>query len=215
MEGALRALEAGVDAVCLGRVQGEGVVESVHEAVVEAVRSGRVDADRVAEAAKRIGRAAQPAPDRVTPDRTLGVAAARRALRVGGDVALGSAPLVIELRPEPSIAAGPGGHGLGSALSRRVPDTDVIVLDDFSELYHPSEDRPLVLVVRDAARHEWQQRAATAYGERPGAVVVETGLPGWMPIGVPGWIETNGAGRVNLEAAAEVLAPDAVRPVAD
>ena len=59
VEGALTALEAGVDALCLGRVQGEEVVESVHAAVVEAVLSGRIGADRVAEAAERIGRAAQ------------------------------------------------------------------------------------------------------------------------------------------------------------
>ena len=212
VEGALRALEAGVDALCLGRVQGEDVVESVHQAVVEAVLSGRISGERVAEAAERIGGTAQGAPDLAEPDRALGIEAARRALRVGGDVALGSAPLVVELQPEPSIAAGPGGHGLGAALSRREPDTDVIVLDGFSELYDPPHDRPLILVVRDAARHEWQQRAAKAFGERPGAVIVETGLPGWLPIGVSGWIETNGAGRVNLEAAAEVLAPDAVRP---
>ena len=102
------------------------------------------------------------APDLAEPDRALGIEAARRALRVGGDVALGSAPLVVELQPEPSIAAGPGGHGLGAALSRRVPDTDVIVLDGFSELYDPPHDRQLILVVRDAARHEWQQRAANS-----------------------------------------------------
>ena len=42
-------------------------------------------------------------------------------------------------------------------------------------------------------------------------VIVEIGLPGWRPDGVLAWIETNGAGRVNLEAAAEVIAPDAVR----
>ncbi len=129
VEGALKALEAGVDALCLGRVQGEDVVEGVHQAVVEAVLSGRISADRVAEAAERIGRAAQGAPVLAEPDRALGIEAARRALRVGGDVALESAPLVVELQPEPSIAAGPGGHGLGAALSRRVPDTDVIVLD--------------------------------------------------------------------------------------
>ena len=122
VEGALTALEAGVDALCLGRVQGEEVVESVHAAVVEAVLSGRIGADRVAEAAERIGRVAQRAPDQVTPDRALGVAAARRALRVAGDVALGSAPLVVELQPEPSIAAGPGGHGLGTAIRNRVPE---------------------------------------------------------------------------------------------
>ena len=208
VEGALTALEAGVDALCLGRVQGEDVVESVHQAVVEAVLSGRLSADRVAEAAERIGRVAQRAPDRVTPNRALGVAAARRALRVRGDVAVSSPPLVVELQPEPSIAAGPGGHGLGTAIRNRVPDTDVIVLNEGSEPLAVPEGRPLVLVLRDAARHEWQQRAATALAP---TVIVEIGLPGWRPDGVSAWIETNGAGRVNLEAAAEVIAPDAVR----
>ena len=208
VEGALTALEAGVDALCLGRVQGEDVVESVHQAVVEAVLSGRIGADRVAEAAERIGRVAQRVQDQVTPDRELGVAAARRALRVRGDVAVSSPPLVVELQPEPSIAAGPGGHGLGTAIRNRVPDTDVIVLNEGSEPLAVPEGRPLVLVLRDAARHEWQQRAATALAP---TVIVEIGLPGWRPDGVSAWIETNGAGRVNLEAAAEVIAPDAVR----
>jgi beta-N-acetylhexosaminidase len=88
-----------------------------------------------------------------------------------------------------------------------MPDTEVIGLSDASDPFEPSEDRPLVLVLRDAARHEWQQRVAAAFGDRPDAVVVETGLPGWLPTGVSRWIETNGAGRINLEAAAEVLAP--------
>ena len=208
VEGALTALEAGVDALCLGRVQGEDVVESVHQAVVEAVLSGRIGADRVAEAAERIGRVAQRVQDQVTPDRELGVAAARRALRVRGDVAVSSPPLVVELQPEPSIAAGPGGHGLGTAIRNRVSDTDVVVLNEGSEPLAVPEGRPLVLVLRDAARHEWQQRAASALAP---AVIVEIGLPGWRPEGVSAWIETNGAGRVNLEAAAEVIAPDAVR----
>jgi beta-N-acetylhexosaminidase len=209
-EGALRALEAGVDALCLGKVQGEDAVENIHEAVVEAVRSGRLAAERVAEAAERISRAAQPAPDPVAPDRALGLAAARRALRVGGDVAVSSPPLVVELHPEPSIAAGPSGQGLGAALSRRIPGTDVIELNEGSEPFDPPEDRPLVLVLRDGARHEWQQTVATAVGLRPQAVIVETGLPGWLPSGMSAWIETQGAGRVNLESAAETLTPGAV-----
>jgi beta-N-acetylhexosaminidase len=206
-EGAERALEAGVDALCLGRVQGEDVVEGVHQAVVDAVRSGRLDEDRVAEAAARVNRVARPAPDEVAPDRALGLAAARRALRVEGDVAVGSPPVVVELQPKPSIAAGPGGRGLGAAVSRRLPDTDVIVLQTGSEPFNPPASRPLVLVVRDATRHQWQPEVASALAP---AVLVETGLPGWRPDGVSAWIETNGAGRVNLEAAAEVLVPDTV-----
>jgi beta-N-acetylhexosaminidase len=203
-EGAVSALEAGVDALCLGRVQGEDVIESVHEAIVEAVGSGRLSEGRVAEAADRVSRVTQRPADKVAPDQTIGRTAARRALRVEGDVALGSPPVVVELQPEPSIAAGPGGQGLGAAVRRRLPGTDVVVLKDASESFDPPEDRQLVLVLRDAARHEWQQRVAT---ELAPAVIVETGLPGWRTDGEAAWIETNGAARVNLEAAAELLAP--------
>jgi hypothetical protein len=40
---------------------------------------------------------------------------------------------------------------------------------------------------------------------RPDAVLVETGLPGWLPDRATAYVETYGAGRVNLEAAAELL----------
>jgi len=58
-----------------------------------------------------------------------------------------------------------------------------------------------VIVVRDAHRHAWQRELVA-----PGSVVVETGLPEWRPPNARGWIATYGAGRVNLEAAAEVVA---------
>ena len=57
-----------------------------------------------------------------------------------------------------------------------------------------------VIVVRDAHRHPWQRELVP-----PGTVVVETGLPEWRPPAARGWIATYGAGRANLEAAAEVL----------
>jgi hypothetical protein len=43
-------------------------------------------------------------------------------------------------------------------------------------------------------------------GAHPHAVVVETGLPGWTPPAGIGQLVTHGAGRVNLDAAAELLA---------
>jgi beta-N-acetylhexosaminidase len=201
-EAAVQALEAGVDALCLGRVQGEGVVASVHSAILKAVASGRLEAERVSEAAARV---TASTPRHATPDRELGLEAARRALRVEGDVALDSAPLVLELQPEPSIAAGPVGKGLGAELKRRAPETEVVVADREIRISQgDSERRPLVLVLRDAARHDWQQRVATKLlGAWPHAVVVETGLPGWRPDGASAWIETHGSARVNLEAAAE------------
>jgi beta-N-acetylhexosaminidase len=42
---------------------------------------------------------------------------------------------------------------------------------------------------------------------RPDAVVVETGVPGWRPPGASAFVETYGAGRVNVEAAANLLVP--------
>jgi beta-N-acetylhexosaminidase len=62
--------------------------------------------------------------------------------------------------------------------------------------------------MRDAVRHSWQRDTASALIElRPDAIVVETGLPGWTPRGVSAYIETFGSGRVNLEAAADLLVP--------
>jgi beta-N-acetylhexosaminidase len=80
--------------------------------------------------------------------------------------------------------------------------------EDPSDVVRSAEGRPLVLVIRDAARHAWQREAASDLIElRPDAVVVETGLPGWTANGVTAYIETFGSGRVNLAAAADLLIP--------
>jgi len=40
-----------------------------------------------------------------------------------------------------------------------------------------------------------------------GVLVVETGVPAWRPPDARGYVFTHGAGRANLAAAAELLAP--------
>src|SRR5205085_1536970 len=83
-------------------------------AIVEAVSTGRRSGERLAEAAARVAdvsAAAGPGPGHV-PSAGIGLEAARRALRVEGRVQLTRPPLVVELRPEASIAAGPARHGL-------------------------------------------------------------------------------------------------------
>jgi beta-N-acetylhexosaminidase len=212
-QGAVRALAAGVDAVCLGRLVGEDDVERVHRAIVEAVSGGDLAADRIADAAESVeqtGRWASSAAAGAAPDRAAGGEAARRALRVRGEVGVTAPPLVVELEPEPMIAAGPSAHGLGEALRRRLPGTAVTTLreppSDLGAVLRSDAERPVVLVLRDAARYEWQRSLAAALvAFRPDAVIVETGLPGWLPTGASGSIETFGAGRVNLEAAADRL----------
>ena len=66
-------------------------------------------------------------------------------------------------------------------------------------------DRGLVLVVRDAHRHAEQRALVTTMTTaRPDAVIVEMGLPIWLPAGIA-HVSTFGAGLVNGQAAAETL----------
>ena len=58
----------------------------------------------------------------------------------------------------------------------------------------------------DAHRHAWLRRAAEELlAAAGGGVVVETGLPLWQPERADGYVATYGAGRANLDAAAERL----------
>jgi beta-N-acetylhexosaminidase len=185
-EGAVRALVAGADALCLGADVAPEQVEAVRSAVVRGVPE-----ERLREAAARVAEladwASSPRPHR---DREAGAEAARRALRIEGDPTVSGEPLVVELRPEATIAAGEAQHGLGGIQVREGEP-----LPPFDDLGR------VVVVVRDAHRHAWQRELVPA-----GTVVVETGLPEWRPPGARAWIATYGAGRVNLEAAAEVFA---------
>jgi beta-N-acetylhexosaminidase len=194
--GAVQALVAGADALCLGADLAPAKVEGVQAAIVAAVREGRLAEERVREAAARVAAtgawAASPTP---YDDRAAGLEAARRALRVQGDPTLSGKPIVVELRPEATIAAGEARHGLGQILGAETfkirKGQPLPPLDDLGRV---------VLVVRDAHRHEWQRDLVPA-----GTVVVETGLPEWRPSGARAWVATYGAGRVNLQAAAELF----------
>lgn len=209
-EGAVRALAAGADALCLGHLG----AESVHRTIVDAVHAGRLEEGRLREAAARVGRvarwASRAAPDRGA-SRGVGAAAARRALEIEGRVTLSRPALVVELRPEPSIAAGEAGRGLGESLRSRLPDVDVIRFDGAPDDARRLLDgrRQLVVAVRDAHRHAWQRNTAQALLETAAdGIVVETGLPHWRPERAAGYVATHGAGLVNLDAAALALAGD-------
>jgi beta-N-acetylhexosaminidase len=191
---AVRALAAGADALCLGADLTPGEVAGVHDAIVSAVRDGALAEERLVEAAGRVAELAAWTSPRPLVDRGVGAEAARRALRVEGDPA-GRNPLVVELRPEPTIAAGPAGHGLGELLG-----AETVRLHEGDRLPLLDADRPLVLVLRDAHRHPWQRELVI-----PGAIVVETGVPGWRPDRVRAFVATHGPGRANLRAAAELL----------
>jgi beta-N-acetylhexosaminidase len=210
-EGAVLALAAGADALCLGHDLGADAVASVRASIVAAVEGGRVAEERLVEAAGRVNATARAFPGRGTTDgteRLVGLEAARRAVRTEGAVALRGAPLVAELASEPSIAAGPTACSLGKLLVERIPGTRVVAVEspDMTERISTPAGGALVLVLRDAHRHPWQREVATELVARePTAVVVEVGLPLWKPKGARGYVATHGAGRASLTAAAELL----------
>jgi beta-N-acetylhexosaminidase len=193
-EAAVRALEAGADAVCLGHDLGD-------DAVGDVIRSlaAHVPEERLAEAAARVaavGVEGTPAE----PDRAVGLEAARRALLVEGEPHGDGAQLVVELAPPPTIAAGE----VPASLAARLPGAEGVVLREGSEPPRVN-GRRLVVVVRNAHLHEWQRRLAEALLEQGPGVLVETGVPVWRPAGATAYVATYGAGRVNLDAAAERL----------
>jgi beta-N-acetylhexosaminidase len=203
-EGAVLALAAGADALCLGADIDEPTVSAVHAAVVDAVRAGRVAEERLGEAAERVRALAAWAatPTTSIPRPELGARAAGLALRSDGAIGVQAPPLVVDLRPPASVAAGEAAHGLADVMEV----ADAVVVREGDPLPDP-DGRPLVVVVRDAHRHEWERAAVERLvGSARQAVVVETGLPLWQPRGAS-YVASYGGGRANLEAAASALRP--------
>jgi beta-N-acetylhexosaminidase len=221
-EAAVRALAAGVDALCLGPVPDAGDVATVLEAIVSATRDGRLSAERLAQAADRGSTlSAWLAASRAGPaatadgsaptlvDTQLGLAAARRALRARGPVTPQRGAVVMELRPQSSIAAGSVAWGMHDAL-RSVGDLPLFVALDSSyaaldSALAAARGRPLIVVSRDAIHHAWQRAVlARVTTERPDVIVVELGVAGEPPPART-VIVTNGASRASTVAAAELL----------
>jgi beta-N-acetylhexosaminidase len=208
-EGSVRAIAAGADAICVGGgLQDENAFSYLRDALLWAVREGRLPEDRLHEAAERnraLARwsaAARSGADGYQRDEGIGLAAARRALRVHGALRpLDGVPHVVEFSPGANIAAGDQtAWGVSGPLTELVPGTtsarvgapsltrrgsgllhaevDADDADvDVAPLLGAAVGRPLVVVVRDVHRHPWMRRAALALTERrPDAVVVELGL---------------------------------------
>jgi beta-N-acetylhexosaminidase len=226
-QGAVLALAAGVDALCVG---GEslvaGQVESVAAGIVEAVRDGRLPAGRLEEAADRVDGLARRCRDGLLaagrqPDGRPGDAgaeAARRALEVSEVVPLAAPPLVAELAEPGSIPAGDVPWAVGAALAALVPGTEVLSVPaglDGGSGDEPAEvaagvvrwarGRPLVLSARSTrVGHPARAVVAAVAAARSDAVLVDHGLPG-PPLPLP-TVRTWSASRASAQAAAEVLA---------
>jgi beta-N-acetylhexosaminidase len=180
VDAAVLAVEAGSDVLIVGHdVSPDDTLRIV------AALDERVSPERLEEAGARVtALAAFARPRDAEFDRGAALGAAERALQVDGDISFSGQPSIVELRPVANIAAGEAEHGLAPRVVREgeaIPDADVYV-------------------VRDVHRHPWMEAV-----DRPGAVVVEIGLPVWRPTAARGYVSSLGGGRASLKAVASLL----------
>ncbi|WP_034591911.1 glycoside hydrolase family 3 protein [Hamadaea tsunoensis] len=225
----VRAIAAGADAVCVGgETADEETAVRLRDALVDAVHTGTLAEERLAEAAGRVAAladwSAKQAGERTEAGRRWraghldrpGLAAARRAVRTwrSADAApVTKPPHVVEFTTEVNMAIdGATPWGVGGPLSAILPGTTVERLDRAAATngglplaLSAASGRPLVLVVRDAHRHVWLGDVLRAVlAQRPDAYVVEMGVPGGDPVGAM-HVATHGSSPVCGQAAAEVL----------
>jgi beta-N-acetylhexosaminidase len=214
VEGAVLALAAGCDLLCIGGgLAGEDITLQLRDAIVAAVRAGRVSEVRLAEAAARVDRLAewrwqQSGP--VARDPGIGLAAARRAIKVEGSVRVAGNPVVIQLRSTPSQAAGVVPWGVADPLTRLGAHVTAVEIDappeNLEGIVGEAATRSLVLVVKNLHRHPWMAALTEAVlVQRPDTILVEMGLPACRPAAAAAYMATHGASRVSGIAAAEVL----------
>ncbi|MDV6013936.1 glycoside hydrolase family 3 protein [Haloechinothrix sp. LS1_15] len=205
--GAVLSLAAGADLLCLGAVQGPEVIQDTASAIVAAVQQDALPVDRLEQAGARLSRLRDwlAGAGRAEVDDSVGLAAARRALRVTGSPAMARTPVVVELQTPASVAAGELPWGIADwlpgAKAVRV-DPDHITPET---LLPRLRDGSLVVAVRDAHRHPSARRLIDGLvSARPDTTVVEMGLPVWRP-DCAAYLATHGAATVNAKAAAEYL----------
>ena len=241
---AVLAVAAGTDLLCLGRDGTEDDYLAVRQALVAAVRGGTLDGARLEEAANRVARlrgglartrrdqdgdgvpgdgvVSGPAGGVSGPAGRvrIGLAAARRAVRVSGPRRTLRHPVIIEVEPRENIAAGRFGWGLGPwappGSVRRVSASGGSLngagpgagrdATNAPAILAAAAGRSLVAVVRDAHRDQNTRSLVEALlVARPDLVLVEMGLPLWRPPEGTSYMATFGASRASAQAAAELL----------
>jgi beta-N-acetylhexosaminidase len=236
-QAAVLAVAAGTDLLCLGRDSLQDDYLAVREALVGAVHDGTMAGTRLEEAADRVARlrgglartrspglsGSAPAGQVSAGPDGVGLAVARRAVRMSGPATALSRPLIIEVEPRENIAAGRFGWGLGrwapadgirrvsaggpdGAASADAPADAAAEARDAAGIVAAAAGRSLVVVVRDAHRDtDTRSLIGALLAARPDTVLVEMGLPLWEPPEGTSYLATYGASRASAQAAAELL----------
>ncbi|TCB95626.1 glycoside hydrolase family 3 protein [Micromonospora zingiberis] len=207
--GAVRALAAGADLLCIGAKVDAELVERVAAEIVTALGDGRLARTRVEQAAGRAAELAawtRTAGTATATPTDLGYAAARRAIRVEGVLTGLHHPLVVQVHTRSTIVEGRVPWGLGPHLDGTELIQVVAAEADPQELRRIAGARPIVLVGRRLHRLPGGPELVTALATTHPVVVVEMGWPAsWRPAGTRAFVTTYGASHANGRAAAEVL----------
>ncbi len=214
---AVPALLAGADLLCIGADVDAGLVERIVAEVASAVRSGELRPHRLEEAAahaQELAKWASAPPTTRNDEFTsmagagLGLAVARRALRIEGDLpSLGDA-LVVQLESAFSIAEGPVPWGIFRHVDPRYRDAVRVeaATASIDALRAAARDRPIVIAGRNLHRLAGAAPLVEGLAATNPVVAVEMGWPSaWRPAGVRAFVTTYGGTRANSRAAVEAL----------
>lgn len=216
-EAVVRALLAGCDLICTGgETQKAGpmtdVINAIVEAIVTAVTDGRMPLQRLESAVARGDtlRAWQREQDGAGTNRELGLTAARRAVRLEGEVGDLSSALIVQIDSPANIAVGDSTWGVTPLLTKRLPHAEVRHTEAepgvASKLAAIAGGRPVIVVARDTHRRPNTRALVNELSAATTVILVEMGWPAaWRPEGVGGYLATYGAASANAQAAVEIL----------
>ncbi len=203
VDGFVRALAAGADAIETGAQDAGPLVEPIVAACVQAVDDGRLSVERLADAARRtaaLATAGAETAETVAPAMD-GVAA--RCVEVRGVLPRLDDPLVVECRSPNGVATGELPWSLAELITGDTISVDGPISAD--AILSRAGSRPLIVVVRDPGRHPWQRDVLDAAVRHHDSVIVDVGWPAdGLPPGIP-LVRTRGIAPGLLAEAARLL----------
>jgi beta-N-acetylhexosaminidase len=211
--GAVAALAAGADLVCIGNpaypdgYDAEGVLEELVTAVERALAEGALTEARLWEAAERVKAVGSRAVSCARSDAPRvparrGIEVARRTLTVRGDVGVRGAATVLATRTVSGYAAGRVPSSLLAELRERRPDWRYV--EDATVADLPDQQGDVVLVVEGFRSDEAEQAVRAVLAARPDAVVVYGRLASAEDLGERR-VQLHGAGAAAARATADLL----------
>ena len=206
VDGFVRALLAGADAIETGAQDAGELIEPIVAACVQAVDDGRLPVERLADAAANTAALSTAGAGGVTPS-VDGLAA--RCVEVRGVLPTLDGPLVVECRSPNGVATGELPWSLAELIAGDTIAVDGPISAD--AILSRAGRRSLVVVVRDPGRHPWQRGVLDAAVRHHDAVIVDVGWPAeGLPPGIP-LVRTRGIAPGLLAAAAQLLTPKGAR----